>query len=341
MKIKIYLVFFLFFTISSTAFTQTPVDVIEQTFKIGALGGEEVLYFGFAEGDQIIFNFEEVDGKKLKELEITEYPSSSKFLDYKTAKIENKTITVSSEAIYKFRFTSNALSARICKVKIQRIPASEATIKFNTSVLWKTVYDTSYTTEQERYLAKSELRPIAVVPTTSHFINGGSNATLLGGKSRVSLPVNLPNNTVEWYYEFSAYREPENIEKVKSSFQLVGQLTKIIDQTGALKFGVEQLSQPPGGNYCDVYLMDFNNKQLFEAKQEYRYFPVGSRENIVSGVVKVSGGGNYYLGLKNPATLHGIHVAIEVVAVTLNEEWGIRPIQKMAVKSSSVPFIKK
>ncbi len=47
---------------------QTPVDVAESTLKVGIMG-EEVFYFGFAEGDQIIFNFEEANGKELKELE--------------------------------------------------------------------------------------------------------------------------------------------------------------------------------------------------------------------------------------------------------------------------------
>ena len=33
---------------------------------------------------------------------------------------------------------------RICKLKIDRIPASEETIKFNTTVKWETKLDTSY-----------------------------------------------------------------------------------------------------------------------------------------------------------------------------------------------------
>ena len=67
--------------LSARLFGQKPVDVVETIFKIGGLG-EEVFYYGFEEGDQLVFNFEEINGKELKELEISEFPSSSKFMDF-------------------------------------------------------------------------------------------------------------------------------------------------------------------------------------------------------------------------------------------------------------------
>jgi hypothetical protein len=324
-----------------TAIGQTPIDVADNTLKVGAFG-EEVFYYGFTEGDQLLFNFEEVKGKELKEVEIIELPSSSKFMDYKTKKIENKIINITSTGIYKFRFSNSAMSGRICKVKIQRIPADEITKNFNTSVYWKTVYDTTYTTVQEKYLIKKEYKPVSIVPTTEYFINSGSNATFNGGKSRITFPVALPKNTQEWYYVFSASREKSDIDKAKSSFNLVGQLTTLIDQTGALSFGVDMLTKPPGGNVCDVYLLDFDNSRLFEAKEAYRYMTSGTRENIKSGVVKMAGsaGQTYYIGIKNPDTYHGIQVAIEVVTVVLEEEWGTRDVQKMNVTSRKVPYLK-
>ena len=142
--------------ISMSAYAQiNTIDVAENTLKVGALG-EEIFYYGFAEGDQLIFNFEEINGKELKELEIIELPGSSKFMDYKTKKIENKTINITETGVYKFRFANSAIGGRICKCKIQRVPASETTKKFNSSVYWKTVHDTTYTTEQEKYLVKRE-----------------------------------------------------------------------------------------------------------------------------------------------------------------------------------------
>ena len=130
-------------TILSAFGQQQPIDVAELTIKIRSLGSEE-LFYGFAEGDQIIFNFEELNGKELKEVEIIELPSSSKFMDYKTTKIENKKILVNQKGVYQFKFNNSALVGRICKVKIQRIPKSEEFISFNTNWEWKTLYDTTY-----------------------------------------------------------------------------------------------------------------------------------------------------------------------------------------------------
>ena len=80
-----------FLTVMSVFGQLQPVDVAELTIKVGAMGSEE-LFYGFAEGDQIVFNFEELKGKELKELEIIELPSSSKFMDYKTTKIVDKKV---------------------------------------------------------------------------------------------------------------------------------------------------------------------------------------------------------------------------------------------------------
>jgi len=320
---------------------QTLIDVAESTLKVSGLD-EEVFYYGFAEGDQLIFNFEVVKGKDLKEIEIIELPSSSKFMDYKSKKIENKTINITRTGIYKFRFSNSALAGRICKFKIQRIPDNETTNDFNSSVYWRTIYDTTYTTVQEKYVVRKEYKPISVVPTTEYFINSGSNATFKGGKSRITLPVTLPKNTKEWYYVISASRDKSDIEKAKSSFNLVGQLSSLIDQTGALNFGVDVLTKPPGGNICDVYLLDFNNSLLFEAKEAYQYIVNGTRENIKSGIVKMTNGAEqtFYIGMKNPDSYYGIQVAIEVVVVTLEEEWGTKDVQKINVTTMQEPYLK-
>lgn len=324
-----------------TAHAQTPLTVAETTLKVAGLS-EETLYYGFAEGDQLVFSFREVNGKELKELEIGEVSGSSLFMDFKTKNIAAKTFHIASTGIYTFRLVNESLGGRVCQVKIQRIPATEATQKFNTTVYWRTQYDTTYTTVQERYLVKRELKPVEVHAMSEYYINSGSNATFLGGKSRITFPVTLPPNTQQWYYAFSASREKSDIEKVKGTFSLIGQLTALVDQTQLLNAGTAMLTNPPGGNVCDVYLLDFENSRLFEAKSAYNYFLNGTRENIKSGIVKMSGTGGqtYYIGIKNPDNTYGIQVAIEVVAIVLDEQWGMRELQNPNVTSTKIPYLK-
>jgi hypothetical protein len=120
---------------------QQTVDVTEQTIKIGGMKEEEI-YIGFAAGDKIVFSFKETNRKELKEVEILEYPSNSRFSDFKVDKIERKELSVSKQAVYIFRFKNSALGGRVCNIQIQRIPANESTKEFNTAVKWVNRQDT-------------------------------------------------------------------------------------------------------------------------------------------------------------------------------------------------------
>lgn len=318
-----------------------PIDVADNTLKVAAFG-EEVFYYGFAQGDKVIFSFEELKGKELKEIEIIEMPTYSKFMDYKTKKIENKLFEITRTGIYKFRFANKGLGTRICKFKIQRIPSNEATRNFNCSVYWKTVYDTIQQTIQERYLVKKEYKPIQLLEPSLYYINSGRNAFFQGGKSRISLPVILPRNTVEWYYTFSASRNEAQIQATRKSLNLMGQLTKLVGMSGALNIGIDMLISPPGGDVCDIYLLDGTNKAPFEEKIEYRHNPEGSRENISSGVIKIKSTlqQNNYLGIKNPDSGYGIHVTIEAVAITVEEHWDVRDVIKYDVSSRQEAYLR-
>jgi hypothetical protein len=318
----------------------SPIDVAESTLKVNAFG-EEAFYYGFAEGDQLIFNFEEVKGKELKELEIIELPSSSKFMDYKTAKIENKIIRINKTAIYKFRFANSAMAGRICKFKIQRQPANESSINFDPAVSWRTIYDTVTRTVQEKYLMSSIYKPVSLIPTSSSYINGGRVAAFGMGKSRILFPVVLPKNTVEWFYQFSSFRDEESANRAKSSMNLTGQLMQLINPGKWVSIGVELLKIPPGADYCDIYLLDYPNSILFEDKKEYSYYPLGTRKNFTSGVVKLppSNLSNLFLGIKNPDAGVGIHVTLEVTAITLEEEWGSRDVIKYDISSRQEAYL--
>src|SRR5688572_257845 len=173
---------------------QKPIDVAESSVKVG-IKGEESVFFGFAEGDQLIFSFEETNGKEMKEVEIIEWPSTSKFIEYKTSKMDNKTIAVTRTGIYKFRFANSALVPRICKYKIQRIPGNPGTQNFNTTVYNDEYYDTTYTTEVESFIDRSDTvinnfqeRTIKVNPLTAP------------GSSKSTFNFTLPENTVSWSY---------------------------------------------------------------------------------------------------------------------------------------------
>ena len=331
--------FILFASIVKFSFAQTPVDVTEQTLKVGG-GKEEVMYFGFAEGDKIIFNVTEADKKEIKEIEVLEYPSSSKFSDYKTAKVENKIINVNKKAVYKFRFyNSNIFSGRICKIKIQRIPVSEATKNFNSTVNWITKqdtswntytkdiivsYDTSYEQKTKREIVKSEEKE-ELIMDKNQAVHSQTNDN--GNKDAVffTLPLNqLSGNqtskVISWAYwvgvgEGASQAWQQNMQVVSGLAK--GAAAIFTSPLGALAVGaVTDLVTPKGGDIVTYGLCDQTNKDYFMANMQYRGFDFGSGtagfkkftdENLCQGT--------YWIVLSNGNMFQHIDVNVKVVAI--------------------------
>ena len=63
------------------------------------------------------------------------------------------------------------------------------------------------------------------------------------------------------------------------------------------------------------------NAKLFKEKEDFEYVISASRENYKSGAVMVKNNNQelIYLGINNPDGLHGIHVAVEIVAIVAQE----------------------
>ncbi|WP_178988643.1 hypothetical protein [Winogradskyella schleiferi] len=319
----------LLLTISIQSQAETnPINVVDLNFRMSAMTTHELAY-GFAEGDKIIINYSEERGKKLKKFKVLEYKGSNIFSDFNVVNIDNKEITIKKTGIYIFKFESTSLARRICKFRIDRIPVSEELAYFNTTVKQRTLTDTTYTVRQARYV-KSEAYQVKKITENQHFyVNSGSNAYFKGGKSRVALPFNLPVNTVKWYYTVSAFRDNNIIESTSSQINLVSDLSRLIDNSGSLGFAIDQLANPPGADYCDVYLLDHANLNLFLNKNNFSHYSIGTRENIIAANVEVgnSFSQQIYLGIKNPDTTYGINVLVSIAAIVLEQEFDVREIK--------------
>jgi hypothetical protein len=320
----------------------TPSEVADSTLKIGGLS-EEVFYYGFAEGDQIVFSFEEVNGKELKEVEITEWPSNSKFMDYKTKKILNKMITVTRTGIYKFRFTNSAIGGRVCKFRIERIPAGEGTQNFNTAVYWQTFYDTTYTPVQEKYLVKSDT---VVTMLTDQVAKVSSQNALNGNSNKAVVDVTLPQGTISWSYYIGTGSEGKKAyddAKSKCLTSSAGAAMKIPGwgPLAALAlYGTNYFNKVQGeDNVKYWFISNWENVQFFEAGQSFLQYKQGDVVNDASQM-KSPLSGKLYLGLLNDNVMDPIDVTVKITAVSVTQQWGMRTVQKMSVSSREEPYLK-
>ncbi len=336
-SLTIFLVI-LYFNLSS----QTIVDVAENTLKIAALS-EEVFYYGFAEGDKLIFTFEEVNRKELKELEIIEMPESSKFMDYKTKKIENKIINVNRTGIYKFRLSNSALLGRICKIKIQRIPASDETKNFNSSVYWKTVYDTTYTPVQENYLIKTDTSAQPIVDQTAKI---SSQNAFNGNTNKTVVDFTLPKGTILWSYYIGVGNEGEQAYNRASDFfyNTASKTALRIPGYGTMAAlalqGVNYFNKVQGkDNVKYWFISDWDNVLLFKSGSTFYQYKQGDVVNDASQM-KIPKQGKVYLGLLNDNIAEPIDVTVKVTAIVVTQQWGIRTFQKMHINSREVLHLK-
>ncbi len=320
-------------------FGQQLVDVAESTLKVGGLG-EEVFYYGFSEGDQLIFNFEEINRKELKEIEIVELPSSSKFMDYKIKMIQDKKLTISKTGIYKFRFANSALVKRVCKFRIQRIPSNDATKNFNTSVYWRQVYDTVYMTEQEKYLIRADT---SIMNLTDQIAKVHSQTNMNGAKT--SFNFTFPENTVVWSYYIGVNQGGQKAyEKAAQEFSgkavpLVAKMPGYGPLAALALGGVSFLSQLQSGEDIDFFIVDSDNVNLFLTGQPFSYIKKGKVINDFSKMT-LPIKGTYHVCLSNDNAISGVTVSVKITAIQVSQIWGLKAVQKMNILSRQEPYLK-
>jgi hypothetical protein len=131
------------------------------------------------------------------------------------------------------------------------------------------------------------------------------------------LQIDLPANTVEWYYTVTTKAGHAQF----SNNDLTGQLVKLVDPEHGIS-KKNRVRVPVGTGVCNVYLM----KNPAEAYKYVSNRPAAgflmndSREHIVSGTVPVRDflDGPCYLVIKNSNPRSNVSVNIEVTAIVLS-----------------------
>jgi hypothetical protein len=262
-----------------------------------------LFYYAFAKGDEIVIDFKMENKKGTNKIIVFTYPHKVTKYSNEFSELHDVHIKVEDRSIYCFAFESNFAFQRDCRLSIKRIPASPDTKGFNPSVSKKNIY-----------------KPISIQSMQEFTINSRAH---VGGTNKETIPINLPPNTVEWFYKFSAFRNKAQVADVKNGLKLFDELSSLCEPEGkAVGIGVELLSTPPGTDYCDVYLLDEQNHIAFENGANWNSIDEGNRLNLMFGKVQVKSaiGQMFYLGITNPSELWPISVIIEAVAITQNEE---------------------
>ncbi len=321
---------------------QSAEVVFESTLRIGGLS-DEIFYFGFAEGDQLVFDFDVAKNRELKEIEISEWPTATKYMDYKVKKVSNKILTINKTAVYKFRFSNSALKERVCKIKIQRIPLNATTQKFNSSVYWETINDTSFYLKDENYLKKVDTSFVDFYSSNPKI---SSQTAMNGNLNYQILDFDIPENTVSWSFYIATGKEGQekfdqaNIEFYKVSMDALIRIPGYGPMAALALTGISYISKSQSeDNVKYWFLNDINDTYLFKQNQAFMQYKKG---DVVSEAcqMKYPLKGKVYLAVKNDNIRDAIVLTIRCTAVVVKEIWDVRQVRKFTIKTRKEPVLK-
>lgn len=345
---KNLLILTLIIFLSFSAFAQEDIEVADLTLRVKG-NKEEIIYFGFTKGDIITFDFEVIEGKKLKEFEFFRYPEKSIYMDYEIASKKGKSIKIQQEGVYGFRlFNSKAFKKKVCKLHIKRRPVSEATASFNTDIRWVEKYDTTYkvktktvTTgynsvvkQKSRKFLSSIDTSVVVITERVERVHSTTNPNGNQGLIPFSLPKNesLPNlfnpfetkEVISWAYSISTGETGKAWQKDANKKALVKKTTSTVMKAAGVAGpqvalavlaieGYSTFSNPPSGENIQYSIITSDNGQNYSI----------ARGNSVasSGRITDYKQGNFALQLKNDNIMEGINVDINIIAIIVSKKY--------------------
>ncbi len=184
-----------------------------------------------------------------------------------------------------------------------------------------------------------------LIPIVNHkiFALDSRGSTFFTGSHTTVLELDLPVNTVRWYYRFYNVTKKELLTKYASPTSLEDELEKKINDPA---YSTIKLPAIPTEykNKISVYILNDSsqievfNKQLTFTKVEYE--TQSSMLNMYAGWSEVCDpgfiSGKQYLGILNQANLTGTNVVLDVVAIckqrTVDAGWSEEVLKDIEVK---------
>ncbi|WP_207426599.1 hypothetical protein [Pedobacter sp. SYSU D00535] len=331
----------LMLALSQLAFAQTLIDVTDQTLKIAART-EEDFFYSFAEGDKIIISLQELNEKELKSFEVVELPGNTVFADYKTTRINSKTLKANKNSIYKFSISNSSLSGRVCKLKIQRVPFRPANATHNTSVYREVRGDSVFFSITERYLKRSDTVAVSLV---NQIAKVSSRSALNQNSNQTIVDFTLPAGTVSWAYYIGVGTEGMKAEAearskfLNTSASLLSKFEGYGTMAALALYGINAFDKAQGDDNVKYwFLPGWEQVQKYRRGQKFTHYKQG---NVVNDAVQMKSPvtGKIFLALENDNLIEPIDVLVKVTAVQVKQQWATRTVRVLALKAIKRPVL--
>jgi tetratricopeptide (TPR) repeat protein len=172
-----------------------------------------------------------------------------------------------------------------------------------------------------------EYQTIKIAGPELYKLNSTTRADFTGGKRRLYVPLNIPENTLYCYITISTASGNES-QRIAEGVNLFAQVMAKVPSVTAQGLSTlaslsEHILNVYQGSIVDAsFLPSINDAQLFSAgRGQYRMMPQYSRSNYNGGTITIPvhmynlQGKTIYLGLTNNSGINATWVNVEAVAV--------------------------
>ncbi len=292
----------------------TPDEIIVADLNFYApVLEDEIYYYAFAPGDEIVVNIEITEKRGNLNLEISEYPNIVKYTANNFREKNDIKIKVNKKSIYCFSVSATALIMKDCKMTIKRIPKSQETHDFNTNVRLKEQIDTLYSYQNIQILANRDT-------TYQELINRKFRVysqTNLDNVNKAFVDIKIPEDTQYWIYWLGV--DQESVQEMKQLAESISELSSFAPNPIAA-FGLGLITELPMINTTatiNYQFLDLDNKNAFMYSNNYSYFTFKEGNNVTSDYAKIEmkntpNNGNLYMSFWNESDFSGRDITVQV-----------------------------
>ncbi|MBP6872600.1 MAG: PH domain-containing protein [Bacteroidales bacterium] len=284
--------------------------------------GVNTFSFALLEGDSLFFEL--IPDKALNAVVIDEERHGNKLFSQGNVKILTKRIFVPRADVINIKVSSPA--TQYCDVVFKKKPENIKSKFYSPKVR----FDTLIMSSQETGAVKAYDLGYKNLFTEPYQVKLSSTAkSLISGESRVIIPVELPQNTVEWIYRIRISGNEEEkggtlvneVSTIKQEFNIMGfnVWSATITSSSLTRELLNRLVEPAKEeSTCNVFFIDDKNEALkFQEHQSFKYNLDYSIKNTQSrnGLMKPNKRNFVYLGLESTRFTHTTYVWVEAIAL--------------------------
>jgi hypothetical protein len=321
------------------AYAQRP-QILFSGDKSLARGKSDTLFFPLHEGDSV---FIELTGPKNKvfSVEFSDWGSPATLRRIVENKASIPTLAGFTE-VYQLILHSEAKKTFTANLTVSRKSQTRFHESFAPKIRWGIGDDTTFKLTYKQVVVQMDTVPVKLISSTVPV----ASRTAWGVQPRVTIPIELPENTLFWTYWIGVGQEAhEALRKLTLMIPKSAQLLGVIDPVTAFGLGViKELPLLAQGEDVTIHFIATSDEEQFIKGEPVKGItggqPIRAVTDFRTKKWAPSLPKSMILALENDNYVVGISARVEIVAFELLPRYGLKSIREpLSIKKVFRPMI--